>query len=259
VQRVSALTYAESRTVPGRRRTLNIGAELAAARRHANLTVAEVSQRTKIREAIVRDIEADDYTGCGGDFYARGFIRAIARAVGTDPAPLIDEYNAANGTPQAAAAPPGLLGSPARGRLREPRRLNVTALLAVATVIVLAFAAVLALSASRHPPGTGHRHPLARPSATAASPATARHGREVVVSLVAAQPCWIEFTTPAGRYLSQAYVLPGQSKTWTFRHAVAMRLGNPAGVKLTVNGRDPLPRNARQPVTLMLAARGSTR
>jgi len=70
---------------------VSIGATLAAARRRAGLTVSDVSQRTRVTEPIIRGIEQDDYAACGGDFYARGHIRAIARAVGEDPVPLIDE------------------------------------------------------------------------------------------------------------------------------------------------------------------------
>jgi len=73
---------------------VGIGGALGQARSEAGLTITEVSQRTRIRETIIRDIERDDYSGCGGDYYARGHIRAIARAVGTDPAPLIEEYDA---------------------------------------------------------------------------------------------------------------------------------------------------------------------
>ena len=64
---------------PGRQ-PVSIGATLASARRHAGLTVAEVSQRTRVRENIIQGIEQDDYAACGGDFYARGHIRAIAES-----------------------------------------------------------------------------------------------------------------------------------------------------------------------------------
>ena len=64
---------------------MSIGDALAAARRQAGLTITQVSQRTCIRETIVRGIERGDYSACGGDFYARGHIRSIARAVGLDP------------------------------------------------------------------------------------------------------------------------------------------------------------------------------
>ena len=67
---------------------VRIGEVLAAARSQAGLTITQVSQRTRIRETIIGGIERDDFSGCGGDFYARGHIRAIARAVGADGEPL---------------------------------------------------------------------------------------------------------------------------------------------------------------------------
>jgi hypothetical protein len=70
-----------------------IGETLAQARHQAGLTLAQVSKQTRIRETIIRTIEADDFSECGGDFYARGHIRAIAKAVGTDPEPLIQDYD----------------------------------------------------------------------------------------------------------------------------------------------------------------------
>ena len=72
---------------------MSIGQALAEARQQAGLTVADVSQRTRIREGIIRGIEADDFSVCGGDFYARGHIRSIAKVVGADPAPLVTEYD----------------------------------------------------------------------------------------------------------------------------------------------------------------------
>ena len=78
-----------------------IGETLAAARHQAGLTVAEVSERTRIRPTIIRAIEDNDYTSCGGDFYARGNIRDMARVVGIDPEPLIREYDAAHRAPGA--------------------------------------------------------------------------------------------------------------------------------------------------------------
>ena len=78
---------------------MGIGGALAEARSEAGLTVTQVSERTRIRETIIRGIEHDDYSACGGDYYARGHIRAIARVVGTDPVPLIEEYDAAHQPP----------------------------------------------------------------------------------------------------------------------------------------------------------------
>ncbi len=83
---------------------MSIGEELAEARHQADLTVAQVSQRTRIRQTIIRGIEGDDYSVCGGDFYARGHIRSIAKTVGADPEQLILEYDAAHKAPTPVSA-----------------------------------------------------------------------------------------------------------------------------------------------------------
>src|SRR5215470_18918656 len=71
-----------------------IGETLARARRRAGLTVAQVSEQTRIREAVIEGIEGGDYSACGGDFYARANIRSIARAVGAESGQLVAEYDA---------------------------------------------------------------------------------------------------------------------------------------------------------------------
>src|SRR6516225_5578989 len=81
------------------RRSVSVGESLAQARSQAGLTIAQVSQRTRIRETIVRGIEHDDFSGCGGDFYARGHIRSIARVVGLDADELLREYDRTHGAP----------------------------------------------------------------------------------------------------------------------------------------------------------------
>lgn len=118
---------------------MSIGATLAAARRRAGLTVSEVSQRTRVTEPIIRGIEQDDYAACGGDFYARGHIRAIARAVGEDPVPLIDEFDSTwRSAKEITAAEAFQPAMPLRKR--ERRRVRWTAVLAVLVLAVLGFA-----------------------------------------------------------------------------------------------------------------------
>ena len=77
--------------------------------------------------------------------------------------------------------------------------------------------------------GLGHP-PAARPAARAApsagrpvsratpppAPVVAPYARTVVIRLAATGDCWVEFTTPGGGYLFQAYVAGGTSKAWTF-------------------------------------------
>lgn len=88
---------------------MGIGETLAGARERAGLTVAEVSASTRIRPNLISAIEQDNFGPCGGDFYARGHIRAIAAVVGADARPLISAYDAARAAdgPAAGADPPG--------------------------------------------------------------------------------------------------------------------------------------------------------
>ena len=83
---------------------MSVGDALAQARAQAGLTIADVSRQTCIRETIIRGIERGDFSACGGDFYARGHIRSIARVVGLDPEELVREYDAVRGAPSAIKA-----------------------------------------------------------------------------------------------------------------------------------------------------------
>jgi len=74
---------------------VSVGETLAEARSRAGLSVDELSERTKIRGTVIRCIEQDDYDACGGDVFVRGYVRALASAVGIDARPLIREYDQA--------------------------------------------------------------------------------------------------------------------------------------------------------------------
>jgi hypothetical protein len=42
---------------------------------------------------VIESIEIDDFAPCGGDFYARGHLRTLARILGVDAAPLLRSYD----------------------------------------------------------------------------------------------------------------------------------------------------------------------
>jgi quercetin dioxygenase-like cupin family protein len=58
-----------------------------------------------------------------------------------------------------------------------------------------------------------------------------------VITLTATSDCWVGFDSPTGQSLSQFTIPAGQTMTWHEKHSVAMVIGNPPGVKLTVNGK----------------------
>lgn len=133
---------------------MSIGQALSAARTAAGLSVQDVSDRTRIRSALVLAIEHDDFSGCGGDVYARGHLRTIAGVVGADPAPLLAEFDAAR---EASGATVG--GAPPASRVfeadtharRERRGPNWSAAMAFALVGALAYGGWAIVTADESP------------------------------------------------------------------------------------------------------------
>ncbi|HLX47561.1 MAG TPA: helix-turn-helix domain-containing protein [Streptosporangiaceae bacterium] len=228
---------------------MSIGDTLAEARRQAGLTISQVSQQTRIRETIIRGIERGDFSACGGDFYARGHIRSIARTVGLDPDQLVREYDAAHGAPHAIRAAEVFEPSTPI-RLKEQRSLNWSAVMILALVIIVGYGVYHLVSGSHKATPSAAQNPVVHvhhsaspqpPSTPPSSPSTTTTARELVIKIVVTnEPCWVGFTTLAGGYLTQATLPAGTAKTWTFKHAVDMTIGNPGAVELTVNGKHRL-------------------
>jgi cytoskeletal protein RodZ len=238
---------------------VSIGDTLAEARHQAGLSITQVSQQTRIRETIIRGIEQGDFSACGGDFYARGHIKSIAKAVGLDPDQLASEFDATHGTPHAIRAAEVFEPSTPI-QFKERRRLNWSVAMVAALAIVIGFVVYHAVSGPPHratpaaaaQQSSASHSPAARHSSSP-PPTAASYSRELVIKLaVKSEPCWVEFTRyPGGAYVTQKELLPGQTKTWRFKHAVSMQIGNPGSVVLTVNGRHRLSPGAQvTPVTL---------
>ena len=181
---------------------MSIGATLAAARRRAGLTVGDVSRLTRVTEPIIVGIETDDYGACGGDFYARGHIRAIARAVGEDPVPLIDEFDStwrsAKDTSAAEAFEPGM-----PIRKRERRRVRGAALLGVLVLAVLGFACYkfVASAGRSHPAaasGQSAGHASVQPANTPAVQATTAQASPTVTASATPAPPPVQTLALAG-------------------------------------------------------------
>jgi cytoskeletal protein RodZ len=217
--------------------------------------VTQVSQRTRIRETIIRGIERGDYSACGGDFYARGHIRSIARAVDVDPEPLIREYDVTQGAPQAISAAE-VFQTSAPIRLKERRRPNWSAAMALVLALIVGLVVwrvVAAHGSSKPPPAssnrvhnTGDTHPRSaatKPKTTITGSHPYRH--KVVIDLVAAADCWTQLTTLSGRTIFSGMIYPGSSEHWTSHQTVYLVLGNPGGVTLTVNGKNAISQSAK--------------
>jgi transcriptional regulator with XRE-family HTH domain len=219
---------------------VSIGDTLTAARRQAGLTTTQVSQRTCIRETIVRGIERGDYSACGGDFYARGHIRSIARTVGLDPDELIREYDATQAPPQPITAADVFQPfTPVRLKERR-RRPNWTALLLVGLVAVLGIAGFRYFGRSHHsnPPPAAASHHKSKPKVThTAVPVVYNH---LVLRMTAAPGhySWVQLSKTSGQLIFQGYVYPNTPKTWNEYEKVLVVIGNPAAITMTVDGHE---------------------
>jgi len=226
---------------------VSIGDTLAEARRQTGLTITQVSEQTRIRESIIRSIEQGDYSTCGGDFYARGHIRSIAEAVGVDPAPLIREFDAEHGPPGNMRA--SQIFQPVTPiKIREPRRLHLGRVLAVAVLAAAGYGAYHIIStrdthSAASPNATTTVRPVvtvtAQPTHTATPKAKPAYPKnEAVIKLTAVSDCWVGLTNSAtGKQLYVGIVPKGHTMNWTEKKLVSMRIGNPPGIHLTVNGK----------------------
>ncbi|HEV7625979.1 MAG TPA: RodZ domain-containing protein [Streptomyces sp.] len=238
----------------------SVGQALQQARIDARLTIDEVSTSTRVRVPIVQAIEADDFSRCGGDVYARGHIRTLAREVGLDSQELVSRYDAEHGgRPQPTAAPASLFEAE---RIRpERRRPNWTAAMVAAIVAVIGFAGYTLVGGEDggKGPSAAEESPSPKPSKTS-KPSTSPDPTEtlpadpkpsdsdsaiaavpadkVTVQMTAEQNVWISAEDHNGRLVHEGVLKKGESKTFTDDKRLNLVLGNAGGVKLYVNGKE---------------------
>ena len=82
----------------------DVGAELARARQAAGLAVADVAQQLKFAPRQIEALEQGRYGDLPGGTFARGMVRAYARLVKLDPAPLVERIAPQVAVPDNAAA-----------------------------------------------------------------------------------------------------------------------------------------------------------
>ncbi|MEU3549351.1 helix-turn-helix domain-containing protein [Streptomyces longwoodensis] len=232
----------------------SIGRALRQARIARGLTVDDVSTATRVRIAIIHAIEADDFTPCGGNVYARGHIRTLARAVRLDPAPLIEQFEATHGgRPAPTPAAPLFEAERIRPERRGP---NWTAAMVAAIVAVIGFVGFTAVKGD----GGGTKEQVAdgtTPEASTSASAVPKNDKPVDItpapsdSAIAAAPqdkvtvqvtatdgrSWISAKDHNGRLLFDGLLKQGESKTFQDSQKVNLVLGDAGVIQLYVNGK----------------------
>lgn len=233
----------------------SIGRALRQARIAAGLTVDDVSNATRVRIAIVHSIEQDDFAPCGGDVYARGHIRTLARAVHIDPAPLLARYDAEHGgRPAPTPAAPLFEAERIRPERRGP---NWTAAMVAAIVAVIGFVGFTMVKGddgadAKAQVAEGSTPTTSKPATKPAETKTADPKPEPSDSAIAAAPqdkvtvqvsapdgrSWISAKDHNGRLLFDGLLERGQSKTFQDQEKIDLVLGDAGAIQLHVNGKE---------------------
>jgi len=236
---------------------VSVGQMLASARTDAGLSVEDVSAATRIRASLIREIERDDFHGCGGDVYARGHIRSIARFVGTDPVPIIAEYDGTPGLDDepVAVVPPAPSHTDRVALAHSERRgPNWAAAMVIALLVIIGVAAYGLVNsggnnanksntnAGQHNPGPIHSSPPAKNSQAPHPPRSSvaqLPDKAILLVRATSATTWMQVTdTSTGAVLFEGDLAAGQQKRFIRPHALTFVIGNAPAVDVVINGRD---------------------
>jgi cytoskeleton protein RodZ len=111
---------------------VNPGDTLRQARESRGWSLAEVASKLNLTQVSLSNLEAGAFDKLPGHTFSRGYIRAYAKLLGMDQAPLVQAFDQYTGTNAQGSDVHGL------GRIEEPGRLSHNLLRIVSLVLVLA-------------------------------------------------------------------------------------------------------------------------
>ena len=226
--------------------------ELFRGERHRrNLSLEQVEADVKIRKKYLIALEEDDYSALPAPVYARGFVQIYAEYLGLDPVFAEKLYQ----PPERAAVVQTI--RPAAAGLRESRVISMRTVVTV-LVVVMAIAGIgylyaqylsyTSTSAASLTPLAPQATPLTTATAYAVAPlptavptATPMPSptpvRSVVVTVYATERTWLRVVADGqSTPLFEGELQVGDTRTWTAKDRIDMRVGNAGGIEVTVNG-----------------------
>jgi cytoskeletal protein RodZ len=214
---------------------MSLGAMISKARRDAGLSIDDLSDATNIRGALLREMESDEFTNCGGETYARGHIRNIAKKLSIDPQPLLDAYETEQGQSvrsiQDLWVENSLMEEPG-----EPRKVSwkVLAGISIASLLVIGLAQVLFVSNSESP----------IPTSTTTTPAASEQselisdGTKVEIAITATRArSYLLVSDEAGTTLFDGQIAIGEEKIYSSTSKLTLKVGDAGAIDLRVNGK----------------------
>ena len=238
---------------------MSLGSSIVKARKDASFSIDELSQATSIRLTLLREIESDDFSHCGGDTYARGHVRNIARALKVDENEFLRLYDleqrVEERSMQALLVENSVMRQPQVGRRVSWKVLIGISIGSLATVgiaqIIISNNSVnrinkplVGISASPTP--SASTSPSVTPSISPTSSKSAipkpvnsfstGTGVAVIVNVVRAKT-WLFVSDASGRTLFSGEVPIGESQIYTTTTRLDLKVGNAGGIDLQVNGK----------------------
>ena len=223
---------------------MSLGSLITQARKSAGLSIEDLSASTNIRTLLLREMESDSFSNCGGETYARGHIRNIATKLGVDPLIFIAAFEEEQ--VQTDRSIKDLLLENSVMRLPDRARKvswKVLATISVASLFVVGLAQiVISNTSSMDIPEpiasiTATESATPSPEATPTEEATVSTGTGVQVIVTATRAkSWLFVSDAAGRTLFSGQIARGTAKTFSTDVSLNVKVGNAGGVDLTVNG-----------------------
>jgi cytoskeletal protein RodZ len=224
---------------------MSLGSMISKARVDARLSIEDLSASTNIRIPLIREMEANNFSNCGGETYARGHIRNIAQRLGVDPQLFLSAFEAEH--MQADRSMQDMLvETNAMKQPEESRKVSWKTLSSISVVSLLIVGLIQIIvsntSSSEIPKPVSSVSPTSTASATPeASPSgeatlSTGAGVEVVISASRAKS-WLFVSDASGRTLFSGQISKGTTKTFTTDVSLNFKIGNAGGVDLVVNGK----------------------
>jgi cytoskeleton protein RodZ len=250
---------------------IDVGDQLRQARERQGLTLSELARRTKISVIALRAIERNDFDELPGGIFTRGFLRAYAREVGCDAEEIVCRYRETFEQPklnvgaQVGPATETISTTCEAGQLHVAdidavERKRSHAAFAGATAALIIGLGFYLMFRNVHPEpavvsAAIDTAPLLGPTraASALNPAggvasttseqnksvgqdVGEAPRELRVDIQLQGTCWVSATADKERVVYRQMNL-GEHARINAREDLVLRIGDPASVRFSINGR----------------------
>ena len=227
---------------------MSLGSMITKARKDAGLSIDDLSAATNIRGTLLREMESNNFSQCGGETYARGHLRNIAIKLNVEPQIFLtafeDEQMHVDRTMQALLVENNVMREP-----KEARKVSwkVLVTISIASLFVAGLAQIIVSndSAPDIPVAVEESAtPTASPEATTATEVvpteeptvSTGQGVEVIINAVRAKS-WLFVSDSSGRVLFSGQIPQGVTKTFSSDAQLNLKIGNAGGVDVSVNGK----------------------